>query len=381
MRTLAIKRWQPETAVSEAHNSNSGEWVSLQVPLTPRYDRDYDRVMIGIVMNPLRTGPLPVLPGEQNALVNAGLQPGDSLIAIKPQQRVSEISEVETAKQAEVIVAHQAQQVLIPLTPEVSKQWRTKVPVSALSKMFGASQRPAPLVEMVQARLVQVDDQAVVLQDMLEGKAIRLSWQRLGPDSESLINQLQRDDIIAGSVTYGDQEYLSVIRGGEQRDLTVQLQPAGVALGFDVAMERMRVEQWHHAFGLAWNETSKMISNTAQLIPRFFSRPEDGGVDASKSLHGPVGIFREMKARAERFGFASFLQLVAMLGINLFLLNLLPIPLVDGGRLLFIAIEAAIRRPLPAVFGNIMNLIGLGCILLLMVYVLGLDILRLLRLH
>ena len=342
--------------------------------MTPRYNPDYDKVMIGIAMAPLRAGQLPVLPGVDNALVQAGVVENDILVSI-------DAGGSEDKDLARTKVISGAERIVLPLSEDIATRWRRIVPVSALSKMFGASQRPPPLAEMLGHRFATSNEHGIELQHPVTGVTCGYHGNAWVKIAGNCLAQLQPDDLIVAPVLLDQQTGLEVIRGGEIKDVTVPLNQTGIALGFDIASESMPVEHWYHAFGVAWRETNKMVTNTAQLIPRFFSAPEQGGVDASKSLHGPVGIFREMKARAEKLGFASFLHIVALLGINLFLLNLLPIPLVDGGRLLFIAIEAAIRRPLPEIVGTIANSIGLGCILLLMVYVLGLDILRLLGQH
>jgi regulator of sigma E protease len=77
-------------------------------------------------------------------------------------------------------------------------------------------------------------------------------------------------------------------------------------------------------------------------------------------------------------GVSQVLYLVALISINLAVINLLPFPALDGGRLLFVAIEAIIRRPLPPKFVNWVNITGFIILILLMVVVTGHDILKLL---
>ena len=72
---------------------------------------------------------------------------------------------------------------------------------------------------------------------------------------------------------------------------------------------------------------------------------------------------------------------MALLGLNLVIINLLPIPLTDGGRLILLGFEAIMRRPVPDRIANLINLIGLVFLVSLMLYVLGLDILRQLGRH
>jgi regulator of sigma E protease len=66
-----------------------------------------------------------------------------------------------------------------------------------------------------------------------------------------------------------------------------------------------------------------------------------------KDLSGPLGI-AQITGQAAAMGIASLVGLIALLSINLGLVNLIPIPMLDGGHLFFYAIEAIIRRPVPA---------------------------------
>ena len=93
-------------------------------------------------------------------------------------------------------------------------------------------------------------------------------------------------------------------------------------------------------------------------------------------MAGPVGIFNIFKATLETHGIETFLKVVALLGLNLVLINLIPIPITDGGRLVVVAAEVILRRPPPQKVVLAFNAIGFVAIVILMVYVLGLDILR-----
>jgi regulator of sigma E protease len=72
-----------------------------------------------------------------------------------------------------------------------------------------------------------------------------------------------------------------------------------------------------------------------------------GGERSAKELGGPLGIARFARERVE-LGILPFIDLMALISINLGFINLLPIPLLDGGHLFFYLIEGVRRRPLPA---------------------------------
>lgn len=89
----------------------------------------------------------------------------------------------------------------------------------------------------------------------------------------------------------------------------------------------------------AVKETGHIIARTGHFLQRFATGRED-----RCQLGGPVRI-AEMSGKAASMGFEWVVQLVAMLSVGIGILNLLPIPPLDGGHLVFYAAEAVIRRP------------------------------------
>ena len=94
-------------------------------------------------------------------------------------------------------------------------------------------------------------------------------------------------------------------------------------------------------------------------------------------VSGPVGI-AGVVGQAQALGFTYLLSLVALISINLAIINLLPFPALDGGRLLFVGIEAIIRRPIKPSIVRWTNALGFALLLILMIVVTGHDILKLL---
>jgi regulator of sigma E protease len=93
-------------------------------------------------------------------------------------------------------------------------------------------------------------------------------------------------------------------------------------------------------------------------------RVAQGRVPAS-SVGGPIAIY-DASASTAGEGVAGFLRLMALISINLGLLNLLPVPTLDGGHLVFYAIEAARRKPLSLRTRRLASLVGLIALLALM---------------
>lgn len=91
------------------------------------------------------------------------------------------------------------------------------------------------------------------------------------------------------------------------------------------------------------------------------------------AVSGPVGM-SEAIGEAASFGFLNLLSLVAVISINLGVMNLLPIPALDGGRMLTILIEMITKKKLPAKVENTINAVGLAILLGFSVIVLVKDV-------
>ncbi|MGB7120685.1 MAG: RIP metalloprotease [Bradyrhizobium sp.] len=100
------------------------------------------------------------------------------------------------------------------------------------------------------------------------------------------------------------------------------------------------------------------------------------GAGSTGDLGGPLRI-AQLSGQAASLGFQFLLQLCAALSVSIGLLNLFPVPLLDGGHLLFYSVEAARGRPLSTRAQEMGSRIGLGLVLMLMVFVTYNDILHL----
>ncbi len=94
-----------------------------------------------------------------------------------------------------------------------------------------------------------------------------------------------------------------------------------------------------------------------------------------KNLQGPIGIAQISKATASQ-GIVSFIAFIAGMSVSIGMLNLFPIPMLDGGHLMFYAIELVQRKPVGDKVVHVSILMGLGLVLMLMVFVTYNDIAR-----
>jgi regulator of sigma E protease len=102
------------------------------------------------------------------------------------------------------------------------------------------------------------------------------------------------------------------------------------------------------------------------------------GEESLKNIGGPIFIAK-LAGESAKSGLASILGLMAVISVNLALINILPVPAFDGGHLLVIIIEAILRRPLSTNAKIRIQQVGLVLIVLLTVLVLFNDISRVFR--
>jgi regulator of sigma E protease len=109
-----------------------------------------------------------------------------------------------------------------------------------------------------------------------------------------------------------------------------------------------------------------------QLITGAFK-----GMSVLQDVVGPVGLVGVVGAAAQN-GAGQVLALAGFIAVNLAIINLIPIPALDGGRLVIVAFEAVTRRTAPKLVIQLLNTIGIALIIILMVTVTYHDIARLL---
>ena len=141
-------------------------------------------------------------------------------------------------------------------------------------------------------------------------------------------------------------------------------------IGINTASKRTPISVGK-AFVRSGEETIRLSTAIFGFVKRLVV-----GQESSKQLAGPVGIFQMVGQSAER-GFSHLIWFMAMLSINLGVLNLLPIPMLDGGHLLILSIEAISRRDLSSRHKEILQQVGFVFLLFLIIYVTFNDIGRL----
>jgi regulator of sigma E protease len=142
-------------------------------------------------------------------------------------------------------------------------------------------------------------------------------------------------------------------------------------LVFETQKETKRAESLGEAMSLAGKKTKQSLL----LVFSFLNKLRRGELSMTM-LGGPITIARAAGHFAFE-GIGPFLIFLTMLSANLAVLNFLPIPVLDGGHMVFLIIEGVFRRPVSDKVVIIMHWIGLLLILSLMIFVVSLDIGRL----
>jgi regulator of sigma E protease len=166
------------------------------------------------------------------------------------------------------------------------------------------------------------------------------------------------------------------VRGadGNERDVSVQPSPVRVvAPARDGVRMVLALETQASGIGeaaaLAGHRTWRETLNVFRMIGSLFS----GDIAFSKSVGGPVTIVHVSSEAASR-SFVGLLWVMAFVSVTLAVLNILPIPVLDGGHLLFIAMEKIKGSPLTEATMAKMQLVGLMLLLVLMFFAIKNDV-------
>lgn len=178
---------------------------------------------------------------------------------------------------------------------------------------------------------------------------------------------------------------LTVLRQGEEQSFTLTPGSRELAnkqlVGF--AGIAPKVAEWPESYRFelqfgVFESIGKAIDKTGQVIGLTISMLKKlivGDVGLN-NLSGPISIAKGAGATAD-YGLVYFLGFLALISVNLGIINLVPLPMLDGGHLLFFAIEAVIRRPVPEKVQEMGYKIGGAIIFSLMALALFNDFTRL----
>jgi regulator of sigma E protease len=151
------------------------------------------------------------------------------------------------------------------------------------------------------------------------------------------------------------QPYVDTIPGPDGKPRAVGR--IGVGVGTELTSEKLTLGQ---AIAEGGRATVKSSTQIVRTVRGLFS-----GRISGRTVGGPI-LIGQLAGQSARLGLDTFLGFMALISINLAILNLLPVPVLDGGQFLFLLAEAVIRRPLPVKLRDRLTTVGLVLIVLLM---------------
>ncbi|MDF1614865.1 RIP metalloprotease RseP [Desulfurivibrio dismutans] len=185
-----------------------------------------------------------------------------------------------------------------------------------------------------------------------EGRPVTLDIHRNG-DVLQVTSTPEQQEVknIFGEVV-GQRYMLGVTRSSEVEYRSISLFEA-LGAGFS--------QTW----GLIWLTLVAIVKMIQQIIP-------------ATELGGPI-LIAQLAGQQMEVGWINFVYFIALISINLGILNLLPIPVLDGGHLVFFTVEAITRRPVSMKVREVAQQVGILLLLALMFFVFYNDIMRLLN--
>jgi regulator of sigma E protease len=325
-------------------------------------------VAIGIPYPAYQDKPVLVtaLPANSPAAA-AGLHPGDKVVALDGEKNPN---------------WEQAEKVLTRLTPNSKLSMEVDDAGAHRSLTVPVDQKDLQQPE----RLLGFAPIRPVLEDVAPGYPA----QRAGLQENDLISAVDGQKIQWwGEFTErirasgGKPVALDVERKGQPLHLVVTPQSAtnergetvyqiGVQVHDETAYKRVSFSEGAQYASLV---TVEKIKETAGIVGKLFS-----GRVSLKQLQGPVGISRAA-GQAARKGPLAIISLMVLISVNLGILNLLPIPILDGGHILLLGIEGLLRRDMSLAFKERFVQVGLVFLLVVFAIVMYNDVVRLLPIH
>ena len=301
----------------------------------------------------------------------AGLRSGDKVIALEGAQNPT---------------WERAEKVLAKLTPNSKLLMEVEDSGSRKSLTVAVEQKDLDQPERLLDRVLGYAPVRPILEDIAPGYPA----QRGGLRENDLIAAVDGQKInwwgefterIRGS--NGKAVALDVERAGRLVHLVVTPQAATNERGETVYQIGVQVHEASSYKRVAFFEgaryaslvTVDKVQETISIVGKLFS-----GRVSLKQLQGPVGISRAA-GQAARKGPLAIISLMVLISVNLGILNLLPIPILDGGHILLLAIEGGMRRDLSLAFKERFVQVGLVFLLVLFAYVMYNDVVRLLPQH
>jgi regulator of sigma E protease len=292
----------------------------------------------------------------KSAAEKVGLKPGDLIVAVAGNH-VATWDQLDMAvvpkanRELDIVIERDGRQQTVKITPDA----RTKYEMGDLG-----------VIPVVQAQLALVNPGEQADQAGLKAGDIVVGLNGKNVQYEEFKNTLRASP--------NQRVTFTVNRDGKQLDIPVQTTSkdgngwVGVSLQF---AEGPRIEP---TFPQAMQLSAKRNLEWSTMIFQTFAGLFKGET-SPKQLMGPVGI-AQLSGTAVAISWVALFSLMAMISLNLGILNLLPIPMLDGGHIFIMALEGVARRDFSLRVKEKLLMVGFVAIMMLMVTVIYNDLTR-----
>lgn len=166
----------------------------------------------------------------------------------------------------------------------------------------------------------------------------------------------------------GSESAMVIKRGAETEEvnITPEMLPEGnVGIGVYLTETGLVKLPWYLAIWTGIKQTGLIIYLIFATLINLIKDAFTGNTEALETVSGPIGI-AVLANQAAKLGFIHLLQFTALLSINLAIFNLLPLPALDGGRIIFLIIEKIRRKPVSQKIEGMVHTIGFATLILLL---------------
>ena len=338
VKMLDAREGEVDPALRDQEFTSKSVWKRIAIVAAgPGFNVIFTLVAFWLMFMLGRPDYAPIITAKpQSIAAKAGIQPGDRILSINGDAVTTMGDSLDAIYNG--LLSHSP----LPMTVS-SKDGRSRQLVLPLDQLPSGQ----PVEKSFEALGLTPAPPLAIAATVTPGQPASLAGMQGGDRLISVNGQSVSDFETFGKLVQADaikSPTLSVVieRGGQAKKLTVvtkweslQGQPQKWVMGIGAPMSEEAMVRYGpiKAFGASlkstWHNTTQTFSMFGKLIT---------GEASSQNLHGVIGIAQVANASAS-MGFASFLQFLALVSLSLAIINLMPIPVLDGGHLLYYLIE------------------------------------------
>ena len=288
---------------------------------------------------------------EEYGAANAGIVAGDEIISIDGKRvfisnDVNSILSKTGDKEVSIKIKRNGEKQELRVTP-------TEVKTKTLGIYLEKDEGKTTTISYI------ADDSSLKNILKVGDTILTINGQNVENNYEELINQINNS---VDTVT------LNIRRDGNEQEIVVT--PDEITNYYLGVVFKPADKKFFTRIYYAWFETGDFALSLVDNVKELFT----GGVSVNQMM-GPIGI---SKTVASTNGIYEFVYIMSLISLSLGITNLLPIPALDGGKILILLIEAIRRKPMKQEFETGIQLAGFGLLILLSIYISYLDITRIL---